>query len=308
MTKFKLKKIFLIIFIFFSLENNLFAKLNLEILYKINNEIVTNIDVENEKKFLIFLNPNLKNLSENQIYEITNKSIINRKIKEIELIKYINLNETDMGEDYIEQFITNSNFNNKSEFLNGLSNINLDYEYVRNNFMIDNIWREFIFNKFKSQVKVDVKALKEKLLIQKNEIEEINLSEILFQVDQSVTLEQLKNKIYDEINRSGFEAAATIYSISSSKNFGGKLGWIKSNQISDEIYSEIKNGESITNPIKTKNGYLILKINEKRKIKEEIDLENELKKLVNKEKDNELNRMGYIYFNKIKRRTFIDEK
>ena len=257
---------------------------------------------------MIFLNPNLKNLSENQIYEITNKSIINRKIKEIELIKYINLNETDMGEDYIEQFITNSNFNNKSEFLNGLSNINLDYEYVRNNFMIDNIWREFIFNKFKSQVKVDVKALKEKLLIQKNEIEEINLSEILFQVDQSVTLEQLKNKIYDEINRSGFEAAATIYSISSSKNFGGKLGWIKSNQISDEIYSEIKNGESITNPIKTKNGYLILKINEKRKIKEEIDLENELKKLVNKEKDNELNRMGYIYFNKIKRRTFIDEK
>ena len=308
MTKFKLKKIFLIILIFFSIENNLFAKLNLEILYKINNEIVTNIDVENEKKFLIFLNPNLKNLSENQIYEITNKSIINRKIKEIELIKYINLNETDMGEDYIEQFITNSNFNNKSEFLNGLSNINLDYEYVRNNFMIDNIWREFIFNKFKSQVKVDVKALKEKLLIQKNEIEEINLSEILFQVDQSVTLEQLKNKIYDEINRSGFEAAATIYSISSSKNFGGKLGWIKSNQISDEIYSEIKNGESITNPIKTKNGYLILKINEKRKIKEEIDLENELKKLVNKEKDNELNRMGYIYFNKIKKRIFISEK
>ena len=308
MTKFKLKKIFLIIFIFFSVENNLFAKLNLEILYKINNEIVTNIDVENEKKFLIFLNPNLKNLSENQIYEITNKSIINRKIKEIELIKYINLNETDMGEDYIEQFITNSNFNNKSEFLNGLSNINLDYEYVRNNFMIDNIWREFIFNKFKSQVKVDVKALKEKLLIQKNEIEEINLSEILFQVDQSVTLEQLKNKIYDEINRSGFEAAATIYSISNSKNFGGKLGWIKSNQISEEIYSEIQNSENITNPIKTNNGYLILRINEKRKILEEIDLETELKKLVNKEKDNELNRMGYIYFNKIKRRTFIDEK
>jgi len=308
MTKLKLKKIFLIIFIFFSVENNLFAKLNLEILYKINNEIVTNIDVENEKKFLIFLNPNLKNLSENQIYEITNKSIINRKIKEIELIKYINLNETDMGEDYIEQFITNSNFNNKSEFLNGLSNINLDYEYVKNSFIIDNIWREFIFNKFKSQVKIDVEALREKLSDRKNEIEEINLSEILFQVDQSVTLEQLKNKIYDEIDRSGFEAAATIYSISSSKNFGGKLGWIKSNQISDEIYSEIKNGESITNPIKTKNGYLILKINEKRKIKEEIDLENELKKLVNKEKDNELNRMGYIYFNKIKRRTFIDEK
>ncbi len=290
------------------MENNLIAKLNLEILYKINNEIITNIDIENEKKFLIFLNPNLKNLSENQIYEITNKSTINRKIKEIELIKYIDLNETDMGEEYVEQFIRNSNFDSKSEFLNGLSNINLDYEYVKNSFIIDNIWREFIFNKFKSQVKIDVEALREKLSDRKNEIEEINLSEILFQVDQSVSLEQLKNKIYDEINRSGFEAAATIYSISNSKNFGGKLGWIKSNQISEEIYSEIQNSENITNPIKTNNGYLILRINEKRKILEEIDLETELKKLVNKEKDNELNRMGYIYFNKIKRRTFIDEK
>ena len=308
MTKFELKKIFLIITIFFCMENNLIAKLNLEILYKINNEIITNIDIENEKKFLIFLNPNLKNLSENQIYEITNKSTINRKIKEIELIKYIDLNETDMGEEYVEQFIRNSNFDSKSEFLNGLSNINLDYEYVKNSFIIDNIWREFIFNKFKSQVKIDVEALREKLSDRKNEIEEINLSEILFQVDQSVSLEQLKNKIYDEINRSGFEAAATIYSISNSKNFGGKLGWIKSNQISEEIYSEIQNSENITNPIKTNNGYLILRINEKRKILEEIDLETELKKLVNKEKDNELNRMGYIYFNKIKRRTFIDEK
>tara|TARA_B100002051_G_scaffold275555_1_gene320018 strand:+ start:5910 stop:6836 length:927 start_codon:yes stop_codon:yes gene_type:complete len=308
MTKFELKKIFLIITIFFCMENNLIAKLNLEILYKINNEIITNIDIENEKKFLIFLNPNLKNLSENQIYEITKKSTINRKIKEIELIKYIDLNETDMGEEYVEQFIRNSNFDSKSEFLNGLSNINLDYEYVKNSFIIDYIWREFIFNKFKSQVKIDVEALREKLSEQKNEIEEINLSEILFQVDQSVSLEQLKNKIYDEINRSGFEAAATIYSISNSKNFGGKLGWIKSNQISEEIYSEIQNSENITNPIKTNNGYLILRINEKRKILEEIDLETELKKLVNKEKDNELNRMGYIYFNKIKRRTFIDEK
>ncbi len=308
MTKFELKKIFLIITIFFCMENNLIAKLNLEILYKINNEIITNIDIENEKKFLIFLNPNLKNLSENQIYEITKKSTINRKIKEIELIKYIDLNETDMGEEYVEQFIRNSNFDSKPEFLNGLSNINLDYEYVKNSFIIDYIWREFIFNKFKSQVKIDVEALREKLSEQKNEIEEINLSEILFQVDQSVSLEQLKNKIYDEINRSGFEAAATIYSISNSKNFGGKLGWIKSNQISEEIYSEIQNSENITNPIKTNNGYLILRINEKRKILEEIDLETELKKLVNKEKDNELNRMGYIYFNKIKRRTFIDEK
>ena len=302
------KKVYLIIFFLFTFENISFSEINLKILYKINDQIITNVDLENEEKFLLFLNPNLKNLSNIQIKNISIDSLKNRKIKEIELSKFFDLKKEDLSNVYIANFISNTKYKNLEELKKTLEEFNLKYENFEKNILIDNLWREFIFNKFKSQVKVDVKALKEKLLIQKNEIEEINLSEILFQVDQSVTLEQLKNKIYDEINRSGFEAAATIYSISSSKNFGGKLGWIKSNQISDEIYSEIKNGESITNPIKTKNGYLILKINEKRKIKEEIDLENELKKLVNKEKDNELNRMGYIYFSKIKRRTFIDEK
>ena len=139
------------------------------------------------------------------------------------------------------------------------------------------------------------------------EIEEINLSEILFEVKGNQNFEELKNKIYSEIEKSGFEAAASIYSISDSKNFGGNLGWVKSNQISKQINSQIKKVEDITSPIKTNSGFLILKINDRRNIKKEIDFDEELKKLIEIETQKELNKLGYIYFNKVKRRTYINE-
>ena len=120
-------------------------------------------------------------------------------------------------------------------------------------------------------------------------------------------MEKLAEKIFYEIENYGFEAAASIYSISDTKNVGGNLGWIKSNQISKNIYDEIKVVKNITKPIKTNNGYLIIKINDKREINEKIDVEEELSKLINIETEKEINKLGYIYFNKIKKRTFISE-
>ena len=61
------------------------------------------------------------------------------------------------------------------------------------------------------------------------------------------------NKIYSEINKSGFEAAASIFSISDSKNFGGKLGWIKSSQISKKIYSPLSIIFALRNEILNNN-------------------------------------------------------
>ena len=118
----------------------------------------------------------------------------------------------------------------------------------------------------------------------------------------------MKSNIYTEIEKSGFEAAASIYSISKSKDLGGRLGWIKSSQISKSIYSKINNIKKISEPIKTNNGYLIIKVNDRRKINEKINLDAELKKLVEIETENELNKLGYIFFNKLKKRTFISEK
>ena len=173
--------------------------------------------------------------------------------------------------------------------------------------MIDNLWREFIFNKFKTKVKIDIQKLRKHIQNQDRQIEEINLSEILFKIKPNLTFDELKNQIYSEISKSGFEAAASMFSISDSKNFGGNLGCIKSSQISEKIYTQIKNKNGLSKPIKTNNGYLIIKINSRRNVNETIEIEEELKKLVKIETEKELNKLGYIYFNKLKKKTFISE-
>ena len=306
MNNFEFKIITNIIFLFI-FTTIAYSNVDLKIKYKINDQIVTNIDLQNEKRFLIFLNPNLRNLSNTQLENISNESYKNRKIKEIELRKYFDFEKKNLGEKYIEQFVVNSNFNSKDELLIKLKNENLNYEDFRKNFFIDNLWREFIFGKFKSQIKINIDELKKQINAKETNIEELNLSEILFKKAANISLNEVKDKIYYEIDKSGFEAAASIYSISESKKFGGKLGWIKSNQISEKIYLEIKKGNNLTQPIKTTNGYLIIKVNGRRNIKGKVNLDEELKKLINTESQKEINKLGYIYFNKIKKRTFISE-
>ena len=306
MIKIRIKDIIIITLLCLSFAIDGFTEINSEIKFKINEKIITNIDIENEKKFLTFLNPQLNNLPNIQIQNISENSIKNRLIKEIELEKIYDLNKIEVGEEYIDRFISKNKIPNKDILKQELININLSYDYFKNSFLVDNIWREFIYNKFQSQVKIDIKKLKKQIQNQENEIEELNLSEILFEPKTNISLENLTNEIYETIKVSGFEAAASIYSISDSKKFGGKLGWIKSNQISKDIFSKI--GEKqITNPIKTRNGYLILRINDKRKVKQKIDFDDELKRLTKLETDKELNKLGYIYFNKIKKRIFISE-
>jgi len=304
----KIKKIiFLIVLSLIISKNTLLANINSSILIKINDQIITNIDLENEKKFLLFLNPNLKNLSENQILNISLDSLKNRKIKQIELKKYIDLDENNKEEIYISNFISNSKFNDLESLKNELIMSNIDYNYFVDNFKIDNIWREFVFKKFSPQIKINIEELSKQAQNQQKEIEELNLSEIFFEAKNDEELEKLKKEIYLEIDKSNFEAAAGIFSISDSKRYGGKLGWIKSNQISKSIYSSIKNIDGVSQPIKTNNGYLILKINEKRIFKEELNLEEELKKLIRIETETQLNKLGYIYFNKLKKKVFISE-
>ena len=82
-TKLKFKKSILLLY-FFLLSENL-SSLENKIIFKIDNEIITHIDVENEKNYLIALNPNLKKLKYNEIIEVTKKSVVREKIKRIEI-------------------------------------------------------------------------------------------------------------------------------------------------------------------------------------------------------------------------------
>ena len=137
---------------------------------------------------------------------------------------------------------------------------------------------ELIFRKFNSLVKIDEKKLKEKLILKfSSDIKyEYNLSEILFEVEKTETFENKYNQIIEYINLNDFNAAASKFSISSSSNKGGDIGWIKETLLSDRLVKVLKEAKKnkVIKPIKYPNGYLIIKINEIREIKQSLNIDN----------------------------------
>ena len=266
-----------------------------KIIFKINNEIITSVDIENEINYLIALNPNLKNLSEKEILEISKKSIIQEKIKSIELIKNI---YSKIGIEELDSF---------KEYLN-LKKI--DYEDVLKKIEIEALWNELIVTKFSHKVRVNEENLKE--LLKKNinkETRSYLLSEIFFEISDSNKIETKYKEILNKINQKGFSNAALMYSISETAKIGGKLDWINENSLNKKIKKILlsKKINEVTKPIPVPGGFLILQINKIKKNVIKKDLNQELKKLIKINKNNQFNQFSKIYFNRVKKDLEINE-
>ena len=286
---------------------------NVYIELKIENEIITNFDIEKEKKYLLALNNNLSQVPEKKLYELSKNSIINEKIKKRELLIYFDLEKAEMiMKDVIKNFYIKVGFENETQFSNYLKQYEISIDYVKEKLKIETLWNQLIYNKFSNQISVDNNKLKIKMnneLKNKSKIKEFNLSEILFDLKQGEKYKKKYKLILESINKSGFENTSNLYSISDSSKFGGKIGWLKKTQLSKNIIEKldkIKSGE-ITEPIQTANGYLILKINTIREIKKKIDLDEELKNLIEIEKNRQLNEFSQTYFNKVKKNIILSD-
>lgn len=290
--------------------NNSFS--NIKIKYKIENEIITNIDIEEEKKYLIFFNPNLKNLTTEQITKISENSLIREIIKKRELKRIFKDFEDKKFIDKVKlNLFKFKGVSNENEFKKILFSQDINYERVIDKIKYEGMWNELIFRKYINSVRINEKNLKLKLTnkISNNKKFEYNLSEILFEIKGVNDLNKLYKEILDYININSFDAAVSKYSISNSSLSGGKLGWIKETLLSEnlvKILSSLKNG-SITKPIKYPNGYLVLKINNKREIRQNIDLEKELQEMIKFEQNKQLNQFSLLFYKKLKQNIEINE-
>ena len=278
---------------------------------KIGNEILTNIDIEKEKDYLIALNTSLSDVPKNQLKEIARNSIIKEMIKKNELLKYYDLEKTDKYTDQVFQdFISTLNFKNENEFKLYLENYDLSILYIKEKLKIESLWNELIFKKFSGQVNINDKEIKKDLSAQKKFVVEYNLSEILFQLDGSEILDEKYNLILKSINESGFKNSATFFSISDSSKFGGQIGWINETQLNKIMLKEVKTLKvnQITKPIQASSGYLILKLNDKKNKEVKIDIKKTINRRIAQERNRQLNQFSLIYFNKIKQNIFISEK
>ncbi len=306
------KNFLIFLSLFFFIFNSISYSIENKIIVKIEDQIITSLDVKNEYKYLIALNPNLKNSKKEEITELSKRSITQEKIKQLEIKKVFK--NTEIPKEFLERILKNVyskiGIENLNDFKKYLRMNDINFENVKNKLETEALWNQLIVIKYSSKVKIDKENIKKKLQRRNNKFfKSYLMSEIFFEVSNLQNLDQIFLEISDVIKNKGFDFAALKYSMSSTSNLGGRLDWINENSLNKNIKELIKNKQinDFTKPIAVPGGFLILQINEIKNNKIQIDIDKELKKLIDFEKNNQLNQYSKIYFNKIKKNLEINE-
>jgi len=282
------------------------------IVAKVNQEIITNIDVDFEKRYLVSLNPNLKKLDQGRITEYAKNSLINEKIKKIEIEKKYEIvtNEILLSK-VIGDIYSSIGISSLAEFESYLLLNDIDIQRVKEKISIEIAWNDLVVKTFKNEIDIDQNLLsKEVENFDKEMIDNLLLSEIIFTVKNKNDLKLKYEEIKQSINEIGFNETARIYSLSDSKKSGGNLGWIYKNQLSKEIRDELNKlivGD-YTKPIITGGGFLILKLNDIKTESIEVNKEVQLQKMIKFEKERQFTRFSTLYYKRIYNDAEIDEK
>ena len=307
MTKIKINFFIIAYIVFFF--TNLWALEN-KILFKVDNKIITSIDIYNELKYLEIVNKEFKNTSQKKAFEIAKRSLIREKIKEIELSKVFK--ELKVESEFLDKMIINYfksfEINNISDFELYFATKEINPDSIKKKISLEILWNQFIYSKFKENIKIDKELIRNDLL-NKNKKKEFLLSEILFNLDKN---EKLNDKIIlleREIENNGFSKTALSYSNSDTANKGGKLGWVNETILNTKIKEKVKKTKvgNFTKPIVIPGGFLILKIEDVREVENISDLNLEINKVVKIKTNEQLNQFSNIYFNKVKKNITINE-
>ena len=298
-------KILILLILLFNFNYNNSSAIESKIIVKINDKIITNIDIKNEANYLIALNPKLKTLKENKIFEIAKSSLIREKIKELETSR---LNQNIISKNYldsiIEKIYKNIGLKSKNEFIDHIANFKINISSVEKKLTNEALWNQLIYQKFYPKIKVDENKIKNEIKSYKQYSNSYLLYEILFSTKENEESIDLYNRIEKSISENGFENTASIFSISQSSKTGGRLGWIDESSVNKKILKEIsvlKIGEH-TKPILLPGGFLIIKVDDKKSVEKKIDIENELIQRIKATQNEQLNQYSIIFFNKTKKK------
>ena len=306
-----IKKVVVIFFFYFTINYCIAEEIKIKL--KIEDEIITNQDIQEEAKFIALINTQLRNIPKEELLQISIKSIIQEKIKFLELEKYFNFSEKNekvekLVEENLYKQLKVSNTNDLNQII--LKN-DLNIESIKKKYKINIYWNKLIYDKYIGNVTYDINQLKSQLKknLSKNLVLEYYLVEILFELEDSKDLNEKYFQILETINVEGFDFAANKYSKSNTAINNGVIGWVKETQISKKIVKKLSllNKGELSKPIQMGNGFLIVKYNDKREIQAKIDFDEELKTLEETEINRQLSLFATNYFNKIKKNFYIDE-
>ena len=306
-SKYLLISILIVFFNFFKLQ-----ALENKILFKIDNEIITTVDIYHEVKFLKIFNPQINDLNNEEQLVISKNSIIRDKIKKTEILNFVD--EIEVEDKFLINLLRNKysaiNVDNMKNLENYLEENDLNVDLIKEKFAIELIWNDLVFQKYSSKISIDKEKIKSEILAKpKKNLRELSISEIIFNVSKKSEFEKKYKKILEDIELTGFKNAALIHSNSDSASIGGYIGWIKEDNLNKNIRKKVSNlnkGE-FSKPILTSSGFLIIKVEDEKDYEIDFNLEREIKNLTRFKTNEQLNQFSRLYFNKAKKNVIFNE-
>ena len=300
-----------IILVFLFLNKSVNAKFKNDIIVKIENEIITNFEIKNKiLSTLILSNQKINQKNINSIKGKALDSLIQLKLKKIELSKYNISDDLNQVNKYLNSVSSNDINSLKFKFEKNNVEFDLFIEEIKTEFK----WQKFIYEVYSKKINIDgvsldgevKKILKDKVDMTEYRISEIEVERKLSQPSKDIILD-----IQKKIDQLGFETTALNYSVATSSSNKGDLGWINTKSLSNKIFNILSkmNINDVSRPIEKQNVIIFLKLTDKRKTKaENIDI-NELKKKLISQKKNELfNLYSRSHLSKLKNKSLIEYK
>jgi len=267
----KIKYIFLIFFLIANFNENLKSQDIQAIAVIVNDEVISRYDV-NQRVRLILVTSGIPATEENvkRIEEQAIKALIDEKIQIQEATK-LEVPDTPDEINLMLDNIARGNQTTAEGILESITSQGVNSETLLNQIKSELLWNKIVRGRFGSYINISDEEVN---IIYDRTIQNINnsqydISEIFIGFeDESEEKEakELTERLTEQLkNEIAFEPVAQQFSQAPSSGQGGFIGWVSEGQLDPDIISNIKNLEigSVSNPIKTVNGYYIIKLNGK---------------------------------------------
>ena len=237
-----------------------------KIVVKIDNELITKFDIKN--KIITTLVLAEKEVNQENIDNLKRKSLedlIRNRLKKIELKKYNLERNNNRINAYLNKISSNNIFQLKLLF----DENKLDFQSFEDEIDTEIKWRNLIYKKYSKKIEInpeDINQEIKKISENQTNITRFDLSEIEIFANNDGKDEDRINQILEEIKISSFEDAVIKFSISSTANNKGRLGWINSNSLTKNLLENLNaiNIGEISKPIKKQDKIIFLKLNDKK--------------------------------------------
>ncbi len=302
---------FLFVLILFDLNFHFLKALKNEIIVKIDDNIITAYEIKNKiKTSLILSNQDINQINIDKNKRRALSYLIDLKLKKNELTKY----KVEIESLNVNSQLLSLSSNNVNELEKKFKKLGINFELFVNELKIETAWKQLMYNIYKEKVKINQEEINKEVLnyIQNSsKITEFNISEIEINLNEGSSYQDEVNFILKEINNNGFEETAQKFSISSSSQDSGNIGWVNSESLNSkvtEVFKKLKIGE-VSTPIRNLDSLLFFKLNDKRVSGINDNNAEMIKKRLIDQKKNELfNLYSRSHLSKLKNNSLIEYK